>query len=115
MGIKIRSGGRTHLGKVIGKNDNKNKYIDKKVEEWCKEIEILSIIAATESHAAFSGFIFCLKQHYTYFMRTIPNISQILKRLQELASGITLSKLYSMITICNEMERELKLNMVDLE
>ena len=114
MRIKIRSGGRIHLGIVIGKNDNKNKYIDKKIEEWCK-IEILSIITATESHAAFSGFIFCLKQHYTYFMRTISNISQILKRLQELASGITLSKLYSMIKICNEMERELKLNMVDLE
>ena len=62
---------------VISTNENKNKFIDEKIDELCKEIEVLSTIAATELHVAFAGFIFRLKHRYTYFMRTIPNISQI--------------------------------------
>ena len=37
------------------------KYIDGKTDKWRKEIEFLSTIAATESHAAFAGLIFGLK------------------------------------------------------
>ena len=75
-GIKITLDGRRHLGVVIGTNENKNKSIEEKIDEWCKEIKILSTIAATEFHAAFTGFVFVLKHRYTYFMRTISNISQ---------------------------------------
>ena len=74
-GIKITSGSRRHVGGVIGTHENKNKFIDKKSDKWCKGIEIVSTIAVTESQAAFPGFIFDLKHRYTYFMRTIPNIS----------------------------------------
>ena len=35
-GIKITSDGRRHLGWVIGTNQNKNKFIDEKMGEWCK-------------------------------------------------------------------------------
>ena len=49
--------------------------LTKKSDKWCKGIEIVSTIAVTESQAAFPGFIFDLKHRYTYFMRTIPNIS----------------------------------------
>ena len=103
-GIKTTSGGRRHLGKVIGTNDNKNKYIDKKIAEWCKEIEVLSIIPATEPHAAFSGFIFGFKHHYTYFMRTIPNISQNLKRLEKSIRNYFIKSLFNGYE-CNDMER----------
>ena len=65
-GIKITSDGRRHLWEVIGTNENKNKFIDEKIDEWCKEIEILSTIAATEPHAAFAGFISGLKHRYTF-------------------------------------------------
>ena len=33
---------------VIGTTENKNKYIDIKIDKWCKEIEVLSTITATE-------------------------------------------------------------------
>ena len=72
--MKITSDGRRHLEAVIGTNGNKNKYIVEKIGKWCKEIEILSTIAATEPHTAFAGFIFGLKHRYIYFMRAIPNI-----------------------------------------
>ena len=50
--IKMTSDGRRHLGRVIGTNEKKNTYIDKKIDEECKEIDILSTTAATEPHAA---------------------------------------------------------------
>ena len=56
----------------------------------------MSTIAATEPRAAFAGFLFGLKHRCTYFMRTIPNISQNLKQLEK-ASEISLSNPYSMI------------------
>ena len=74
---------KKHFGRVIDTNENKNKYIDKKIAEWCKDIEILSIIAATDPQAAFAGLIFGLRHRYTYFIRTIPNIWQNLKGLEK--------------------------------
>ena len=45
--VKITSNGRSDLVGVIGTYENINKYIDEKIDEWCKEIEVLSTIAAT--------------------------------------------------------------------
>ena len=105
-GIKITSEGRRHLGGVIGTNENKMKYIDEKIDVWCREIEVLSTIAATEPHAAFAGFIFGLKHRYTYFMRTIPNISQNLKRLENSIRNCFIKSLFNGYE-CNNLEREL--------
>ena len=41
-GIKIPSDGRRHLGGLIGTNENKNKCIDQKNGEWCKEISFVN-------------------------------------------------------------------------
>ena len=106
IGIKITSECRRHLEGVIGTNDNKNKYIDKKIDEWCKETEVLSTIAATEYHAAFAGFIVGLKHRYTYFMTTIPNILQNLKWLEKNIRNYFIKSLFNGYE-CNDMEREL--------
>ena len=65
IGIKITSDSRRHWWGVTGKNENINKNIDEKIDKWCKEIEVLSTIAATEPHVAFGGFIFGKKYCYT--------------------------------------------------
>ena len=49
------------------------------MSEWIKQLEIVPKFACTEPHAAFSGFIHRLRHRYTYFMRTIPGISHLLK------------------------------------
>ena len=56
-------------------------FVIAKVSEWVKQLEILTKFARTEPHAAFSGFIHGLRHSYTYFMRTIPGISHLLKPL----------------------------------
>ena len=84
----------------------KTSTLSKKNDEWCKEIEVLSTIAATEPNAAFAGFTFGLKHRYSYFMRTIPNISQNLKRLEKSIRNYFIKSLFNGYE-CYDMEREL--------
>ena len=67
---------------------------------------VLSNIAATEPNAAFAGFTFGLKHRYSYFMRTIPNISQNLKRLEKRIRNYFIKSLFNGYE-CYDMEREL--------
>ena len=76
--------------------------------EWCKVIGVSSTIAAAEPHAAFAGFIFGLKHRYTYtyFIRTISNISQNLKQPEKSITNYFIKSLFNGYE-CNGMEREL--------
>ena len=69
------------VGAVVGSNENKEEFVVVKVSECVKELEILTNFSCTEPHAAFSGFIHGLRHRYTYFMRTVPGISHLLKPL----------------------------------
>lgn len=55
-GIKTTAAGWRESVSVIGKFENKNQFVNKKLGQWCKEIKILSNITATESHAAYGWF-----------------------------------------------------------
>ena len=47
------------------------------------ELNRLSYIAQTQPHAAYTAFTHGLKHKFTYLMRTIPNISELLKPLDD--------------------------------
>ena len=64
-------------------NENKEEFVIAKLSEWVKQLEVLTNFACTEPHAAFSGFIHGLRHRYTYFMKTIPAISHLLKTLDD--------------------------------
>ena len=53
------------------------------MSKWIKQLEILTKFACTEPHAVFSGFIHGLRHRYSYFMRTVPGVSHLLKPLDE--------------------------------
>ena len=40
-GINIANEGRRHSGGVIGSSENKNVYLNNKVDKWWKETELL--------------------------------------------------------------------------
>ena len=105
-GINITNEGRRHLGGVIGSSENKNTYINNKIDEWCKEIEVLSKIATSEPHAAYAAFVFGLRHRYTFFMRTIPNISTNLQRLENKIRYCFIKTLLNGYE-CTDLEREL--------
>ena len=81
--IKITTDGHRHLGAVVGSNENKEVSAIAKVSEWIKQLEILTKFECTEPHAAFSGFIHGLIYRCTYFVRTVPGISDLLKPLDD--------------------------------
>ena len=85
--IYITTNGHHDLSTVIGSNENKEEYVITKVAQWVKQLEILTHFTSTEPQKGFSGFINGLRHCYAYFMRTIPEISHILKRLKILLQG----------------------------
>ena len=81
--IKITTDEHRHLGAVVGLNENREVFVIANVSEWVKQLELPTKFACTEPHAAFSGFIYGLRHRYTYFMRSVPGISHLLKPLDD--------------------------------
>ena len=84
--IQIFSEGQRHLGAVIGSVKYKHDYIQEKIDLWTRELRVLCKIASTEPHAAYTGFITGFKHKVSYYMRTIPNISDQLKKFDDVVS-----------------------------
>ena len=82
-GVIITKEGQRHLGAVIGTEGYKKKYIEEKVTEWIEEIDVLSDVARTEPHAAYSAFTHGLQHQWAFCMRTIPGISPLLRPLED--------------------------------
>ena len=55
----------------------------KKVEGWIAEVRNLTKIAMTQPHAAYSCFAKGWQSKYTYCIRTVPGISQLVKPLNK--------------------------------
>ena len=102
--IKITTQGKRHLGAVIGSDIYKDKFINEKINTWIKEIRVLSDIAKIEPQAAYSCFIIGYKNKISFFLRTIPNISIHLKRLDEVITTEFIPAITNGIQ-CNELER----------
>ena len=81
--IEITTEGQRHLGAVIGSQQFKQTYVQKKVQEWSEEVDKLSEFAKTEPHAAYTAFTYGLKHRWTYLTRTVPGISDLMKPLED--------------------------------
>jgi hypothetical protein len=103
--INITLEGKRHLGAALGSNDFKNEYIDEKVQKWVKNIQTLADIAKTQPHAAYAAFTHGELHKYTYFLRTIANISENLKPLDDAIDNIFLPALFG--TNITESERKI--------
>ena len=80
-GLQITTEGHRHLGAIIGSDTFKKKYVDELINTWINEIEMLGKIARIEPHVAYTAYTQGLQHRYTFYMRTIPNISEQLKKL----------------------------------
>ncbi|KAG0724831.1 hypothetical protein GWK47_039790 [Chionoecetes opilio] len=89
-GVIVTKDGQRHLGAVIGTEEFKAKYVGEKVSEWVKEVDVLSDMAKTEPHAAYSAFTHGLQHRWSFVKRTIPGISLLLRPLEESIRNISL-------------------------
>ena len=79
----MTTAGKRHLGAALGSTEFKTEYIQEKVSAWCDEIKKLAEIAKSQPHAAYSAYVHGQQHKYGYFMRTISNIDQHLKPLDD--------------------------------
>ena len=77
-GINITPEGRPYLGAAIGSEAYINEYVSSKVKMWSSSISILSEIARSQPHAAFSALTHGLLSKWTYLSRVQPNICHLL-------------------------------------
>ena len=75
--------GKRHLGAVVGSEDFKKEYVTETIDGWIEELRMLEKIAKIEPHLAYCAYVFGVQHRYTYVLRTIPNITEDLKRLDE--------------------------------
>ena len=80
--VNVTSNGKRHLGAVMGSRSYKD-YMNEKINHWMKEVKLLSEVAKIESQCALSCFISGYKHKWNYYMRTIPNISNLLRQIDD--------------------------------
>ena len=81
--MKVTSEGKRHLGAVIGSKVFKVSYAKSVVDDWIKQLKLLSVIAESEPQSAYSAFVGGFKGKLTYFMGTIPSLGELLKPLED--------------------------------
>ena len=94
-GLKITAEGRKHLGAVLGSENFREIFVNEKIDEWICALNTLSSIALIEPHVAYSAFVFGFKNKFNYLMRTIPNISHLLKRLDDVIIKVFVKNLFA--------------------
>ena len=82
-GVNITTEGKWHLGAALGPRSFVKSYVETKVNKWITSIHILSAIAMTQPHAAYTAFTHGLASKWSYFLRTIPNIADLLQPLED--------------------------------
>ena len=83
-GINITEDGKRHLEAVIDPIEYCENYVTQKVNTWLDELNMLCDIVRIEPQAAYNCFVSGYKRNLIYIMRTIPNTSHQLEKIDEL-------------------------------
>ena len=105
-GISVTEEGKRHLGAAIGTQPFVERYVMQRVSEWVNAIERLSTFAHTQPHAAYAAFTHGLMSKWNYLLRTVPNIGDLLKPLEEVIRRQFLTSLTGQNAF-NDITREL--------
>ena len=58
--------------------------MNEKIDQWIKEIKLLSEIAKIEPQCALSRFVSRYKHKLNYYMRTVPDISNLIQHIDDI-------------------------------
>ena len=83
-GVNVTSDGRPYLGAAVGSRKFVEKHVESKVNSWLSCVCNLTTIAKTQPHAAYSALTHGLLSKWTYLCRAVPNISNLLKPLDDI-------------------------------
>jgi len=74
--------GSGHLGAAIGSRSIVSQYMHEKVDHWVSCVQQLSKIARIQRHVAYCAVTRGLIGRWTYFLCTVPDVSDILEPLE---------------------------------
>ena len=83
-GVNITSDGRPYLGIAIGSKEYVENYMESKVSSWLSSAGKLTTMAKTQLHAAYLALTHGHSSKWIYLYHTIPNISHLLKPLDNI-------------------------------
>ena len=92
--IQITTEGQRHLGAALGLESFRESYINDKVIEWIKELENLTLIAKSQTQAAYSAYVNGYKHKFTYFICPIPGIAKLLQPIEDLITSKLLPTIF---------------------
>ena len=87
-GINNTTEGRKHLGAALGSRSYLEQYEVGKVEDWVGEMTWLAEFARSQPQASYAAFTFGLRHRWTYFIRTLPDIENLLQPLERAISDL---------------------------
>ncbi len=80
--VNVTSEDRPYLGAALGTKDYMQSFVADKVQGWADELELLSIIAQSQPHAAHAAFTHGMSSKWSYLTRTMPNLGHCLSPLE---------------------------------
>ena len=103
--IKISTQGQKHLGTVLGSRTYLKKYMRGKVEDWVEQVAKLAGFVAANPKASYAAFTIGLKHRWTYYLRTRPDIEELLEPLERAIGNVLIPAMTG--HTCTPAEREL--------
>ena len=77
---------------------------DEKVEEWVAQVTSLAEFATTQPQSSYVAFVFGLRHHWTYFLRTLPDIAPFLEPLERAIAGLLVPAITEHVTTQEERD-----------
>ena len=72
----VHKAGQCNLSTAFGSTEFIAAYLNGKVVSWVAQVERLTVIAATQLHAAYATLIFGLQHRWTFLKHTMPTASE---------------------------------------
>ena len=82
INVNITAEGRPYLRAAVGTTSYIADYVSQKVNLWIEELTLLSAIARSQLHAAYSAFTHGFISKWFFIGRTIPDVSSCYKPLE---------------------------------
>ena len=80
--INVTIEGHKHLGTALGSRSFLEEYVGEKVDKWVNEVTKLADFTMSQPQASYAAFTFGLRYRWTYFLRTLPDIAELLEPLE---------------------------------
>jgi len=111
--INVTVQGQRHLGAAIGSRKYVEEYVNNKVTNWISEITQLAEFSVTQLRVSYAVYAFGLKHRWTNFLRTLPDIQDLLEPLESVMSRTLISHLLSLLLQigrrqCGQMDRDIQ-------